>query len=70
MHKDDTWQYCLSSENIDEAIGTIISFLENNGVEGEEATRLRLIFEELLVAYKNKFGEECRFDLKMRITIF
>ncbi len=66
MHKDDTWQYCLSSENIDEAIGTIISFLENNGVEGEEATRLRLIFEELLVAYKNKFGEECRFDLKKR----
>ena len=56
--------YTLSNSNIDLACEEVGKFLADAGVERREALRTRLMFEEVLLKYQNKFGTEAIFKVK------
>lgn len=58
-------QYNFSNENIDIVCDKVIKFLEKSGVDKHEVLRIRLIFEEILLDYQEKFGEDATYNLKL-----
>lgn len=61
MDKADS--LCLSGENIDAASGRIEKFLTEASVDKRNVLRFRLMFEEILLNYRDRFGEEKKFTL-------
>ena len=59
--------YKLSNENIDVMSDAFTSFIEASGVEGREASRLRLSLEEVLLDYQAEFGEEAEVFTEQRV---
>ena len=57
-------QYGLTNSNINLTCKKIGMFLEKCGVERREMLRAKLTFEELLLEYQSKFGEETNFKLR------
>jgi len=57
-------QYTFSNSNIDLASDQVAKFLASAGVERREALRIRLSFEEVLLKYQAKFGEEAFFKFR------
>ena len=51
-------QYNFSNSNIDLACEEVGKFLASAGVDRREALRLKLTFEEVLLEYQSKFGED------------
>ena len=58
-------QYNFSNSNIDLACEEVGAFLAKVGVERREALRTKLTFEEVLLEYQAKFGEEAIFKLRL-----
>ena len=58
-------QYNFSNSNIDLASENVGQFLAKAGVERREALRTKLTFEEVLLEYQDKFGEEAVFGLRL-----
>ena len=63
-------QYSFSNGNIDLASESVGQFLAKAGVERREALRTKLTFEEVLLEYQSKFGEEAVFKLKLLKRLF
>lgn len=61
MDKADS--LCLTGENIDAASGRIEKFLTEASVDKRNVLRFRLMFEEILLNYRDRFGEEKKFTL-------
>ena len=59
-------QYHFSNSNIDLACEEVGVFLASAGVEKREALRIKLTFEEILLEYQAKFGEDTTFKLKCK----
>ena len=59
-------QYTFSNNDIDHASEAVEQFLVKAGVERREMLRVKLTFEEVLLEYQTKFGEEAFFDLKLK----
>ena len=57
-------QYNFSNGNIDLACEEVGKFLASAGVDRREALRLKLTFEEVLLEYQAKFGEDATYKLK------
>ncbi|MBP3633261.1 MAG: dicarboxylate/amino acid:cation symporter [Oscillospiraceae bacterium] len=57
-------QYSFSNSNIDLAGEEVEQFLTASGVDRREVLRNKLSFEEVLLDYQEKFGEEAVFSLK------
>jgi len=57
-------RYTFSNSNIDLASDQVAKFLASAGVERREALRIRLSFEEVLLKYQAKFGEEAFFKFR------
>ena len=57
-------QYNFSNSSIDLACEEVGIFLTSAGVEKREALRIKLTFEEMLLEYQEKFGEEASFKVK------
>ena len=64
----ETFQF--SNSNIDLACEEVGKFLEKAGVERREALRSRLMFEEILLEYQTKFGEEATFGIRLAKRLF
>ena len=58
-------QYNFSNINIDFACEEVGKFLAKVGVERREALRTKLSFEEVLLEYQSKFGEEDIFKVRL-----
>ena len=58
-------QYNFSNSNIDLACEEVGEFLAKVGVERREALRTKLTFEEVLLEYQSKFGEEATFKVRL-----
>ena len=58
-------QYNFSNSNIDLACEEVGEFLAKVGVERREALRTKLTFEEVLLEYQAKFGEEAIFKVRL-----
>ena len=58
-------QYIFSNSNIDLACEEVGEFLSKVGVERREALRTKLTFEEVLLEYQSKFGEEATFKVRL-----
>ena len=58
-------QYNFSNSNIDLACEAVGEFLSKVGVERREALRTKLTFEEVLLEYQSKFGEEATFKVRL-----
>ena len=58
-------QYNFSNSNIDLACEKVGEFLAKVGVERREALRTKLTFEEVLLEYQAKFGEEATFKVRL-----
>ena len=58
-------QYNFSNSNIDRACEEVGAFLAKVGVERREALRTKLSFEEVLLEYQSKFGEEATFRIRL-----
>ena len=58
-------QYHFSNINIDIACEEVGKFLASAGVERREALRIKLTFEEVLLEYQSKFGEEAVFKVRL-----
>ena len=58
-------QYNFSNSNIDLACEEVGEFLSKVGVERREALRTKLTFEEVLLEYQSKFGEEATFKVRL-----
>ena len=54
----------FSNSDIDLACERVGEFLAKSGVERREALRIKLTFEEVLLEYQAKFGEETTYKLK------
>ena len=54
----------FSNSNIDLASEEVGRFLASAGVDRREALRLKLTFEEVLLEYQSKFGEDATYKLK------
>ena len=54
----------FSNSNIDLACEKVGEFLSKSGVDRREALRIKLTFEEVLLEYQAKFGEETTYKLK------
>ena len=54
----------FSNSNIDLACEEVGKFLASAGVDRREALRLKLTFEEVLLEYQSKFGEDATYKLK------
>jgi len=54
----------FSNSDIDLACERVGEFLAGSGVERREALRIKLTFEEVLLEYQAKFGEETTYKLK------
>lgn len=54
-------QYCLTNSNIDLICEETGRFLAKYGVERREILRAKLTFEELLLEYQSRFGEDAVF---------
>lgn len=57
-------QFNFSNADIDIACDKVGKFLEKAGVERREALRTKLSFEETLLEYQAKFGENALFDVR------
>ena len=57
-------QLDFSNNNIDRACEQVGRFLADSGVERREAIRIKLTFEEVLLEYQSKFGENATYKLK------
>lgn len=57
-------QYVLSNSNIDLASQETEKFLSAAGVDQREVLRIRLTFEEVLLKYQEKFGEDVFFRVR------
>ena len=55
----------FSNSNIDLACEEVGKFLSTAGVERREALRTKLTFEEALLEYQARFGEEAIFKVKL-----
>lgn len=51
-------KYNLFNEHIDKASEQVWKSLKAYGVEQREALRIKLMFEEILLEYQEKFGEK------------
>ena len=56
--------YMLSDSEIARAWEGAETFLCSNKIDHAEVIRLRLILEEILLNYRNRFGTDCQFSLK------
>ena len=63
-------RYNFSNSNIDLACEQVGKFLAKVGVERREALRTKLTFEEVLLEYQAKYGEEAFFGLKLVKRLF
>lgn len=54
----------FSNSNIDLACEKVEEFLLTSGVDRREALRVKLTFEEILLEYQSKFGEDAEYRLK------
>ena len=54
----------LSDSEIARAWEGAETFLCSNKIDHAEVIRLRLILEEILLNYRNRFGTDCQFSLK------
>ena len=57
--------YNFSNSNIDLACEEVGEFLAKVGVERREALRTKLTFEEVLLEYQSKLGEEATFGVRL-----
>ena len=57
-------QYNFSNSNIDLVCEEVGKFLSTSGVGRREALRIKLTFEEVLLEYQAKFGEEATFKVR------
>ena len=62
FHKEET-RYTLGSASIDEVSEALQELLSSIGTEKREIIRIRLLTEELLLNWQEKFGEEAEFTL-------
>ena len=58
-------KYNFSNSKIDLACEEVGAFLAKVGVERREALRTKLTFEEVLLEYQSKLGEEATFKVKL-----
>lgn len=58
-------QYNFSNINIDIAGEEVAKFLASSGVDRREVLRIKLAFEEVLLEYQAKFGEEAAFKVRL-----
>ena len=58
-------QFHFSNTNIDLACEEVGNFLKKVGVERREALRTKLMFEEILLEYQTKFGEDAEFKVRL-----
>lgn len=56
--------YIFSNSQIDQACQQVEKALVAYGVERREALRIKLTFEEILLEYQNKFGEDAQFFVR------
>ncbi len=63
-------QYTFSNSNIDAVSEKTSAFLSFAGVERREALRIKLIFEEVLLKYQEKFGEDAFFRIRLIKQLF
>ena len=54
----------LSNENIDEVCSLAEEYLDAAGVDRKDILRIKLAAEEVLLNYREKFGEECHFSAR------
>ena len=54
----------LSNSNIDLTCEEVGNFLASAGVERREALHMKLTFEEVLLEYQEKFGEQALFKVR------
>jgi Na+/H+-dicarboxylate symporter len=54
----------FSNSNIDLACEEVGKFLASAGVDRREAIRIKFTFEEVLLEYQNRFGEEASFKVR------
>ena len=57
--------FYFSNSDIDLACEKVGAFLAKVGVDRREALRIKLTFEEVLLEYQTKFGEEAEFRVKL-----
>ena len=57
-------QYNFLNSNIAQVCEEVGSFLSTTGVERREALRIKLTFEEVLLKYQEKYGEDAEFNVK------
>ena len=53
----------LTNENIQNAVDEIAHFLETEGVSKEDRIRLTFLKEEMLLCFRDRFGEDAEFSL-------
>lgn len=53
----------LTGENIDAASESIEKFLTDAAVDRKNVLRFRLMFEEILLSFRDRFGDEKEFTL-------
>lgn len=53
----------LTNENIERTIGDLQSYFEKNGADRSYILRMRLAVEEMLLTYRDRFGEETDFSV-------
>ena len=58
-------EYKLNAHDIDDSLTRIINFLEDKKVESKNIIRIRLGIEEALIRYREDFGEDRPFVLKL-----
>ena len=58
-------QYKFSTCNMEQACEEVWKFLVSSGVERHEAQRSKISFEEVLQEYREKFGEESGFRIRL-----
>lgn len=61
---ENTGKYRLSGENIDTASEKIEKHLVSFSVDKKNVLRFRLMFEEILLNYRDRFSEEAEFTLR------
>lgn len=61
--------YRLSNEDIEKACGEIRSFLEDRKLDSKEQLRIVMGAEEVLLNYRNAFGEDAVFTLDKGMSL-
>lgn len=64
LRLENTEKYRLSAENIDAASEKIEKHLISFSVDKKNVLRFRLMFEEILLNYHDRFGEKTEFTLR------